>query len=179
VSLWSKLRGTYETIFQLGKGGPNIKNSSGNTEIRNAADGAYGLLRSLAPTTPGTTGEDVPNMTYFKSSRHTYKVAVALDASTDSAVAIPDSSIITRCLVEITTGYSAGSLIAVTRKGDPTKILSATGDNNAEVAGLYEVQGNINWGVTGDGKVNIAVSGVVPVAGAAVVHIECTAPLTL
>jgi hypothetical protein len=39
--VWRKLRGTIRTIFQIGIGGPNLKNSSGVLEVRNAADSAY------------------------------------------------------------------------------------------------------------------------------------------
>lgn len=43
---WEKLRGTLRTIFQIGKGGPNIKASSGVVEFRNAADSAYADIRA-------------------------------------------------------------------------------------------------------------------------------------
>lgn len=42
---WEKLRGTLRTIFQIGKGGPNIKNNAGVLEIRNPTDAAYSDLR--------------------------------------------------------------------------------------------------------------------------------------
>jgi hypothetical protein len=177
MSLWSKIRGTYETIFQLGKGGPNLKNATGVIEARNAADGAYALMRGLAPTAPGSTGEDIPNMTYFKSAKHVYEIPVAL-VSLDSTVALPDNSVVTNCWIEIETPYSAGGTILVDRKGDATKILQATTDNNAEAAGIYEVKQMTAWGSTGDGKVQITVGGA-PAAGAATVYVECNAPLAL
>lgn len=39
--IWKKLRGTVRTIFQIGIGGPNLKNNSGVLEAKNAADSAY------------------------------------------------------------------------------------------------------------------------------------------
>lgn len=42
---WAKLRGTLRTIFQLGIGGPNLKNNGGVVEVKNAADTAYADLR--------------------------------------------------------------------------------------------------------------------------------------
>jgi hypothetical protein len=41
MSLYSKVRGTFETLFQLGKGGPQLKNNSGTVLFRNSADSAY------------------------------------------------------------------------------------------------------------------------------------------
>ena len=41
MSLYSKIRGTFETVFQLGKGGPQIKSSGGGISIRNSADSAF------------------------------------------------------------------------------------------------------------------------------------------
>lgn len=49
MSLWSKIRGTAETIFQLGLGGPQIKNNAGALEGRNAADVAFAILRTADP----------------------------------------------------------------------------------------------------------------------------------
>jgi hypothetical protein len=45
MSVYSKLRGTIETLFQLGLGGPNLKNNGGAVEARNAADGAFAIVR--------------------------------------------------------------------------------------------------------------------------------------
>ncbi|MEQ1643671.1 MAG: hypothetical protein ABL959_09535, partial [Pyrinomonadaceae bacterium] len=44
--VWKKIRGTTRSIFQLGLGGPNLKNSSGVLEVKNAADSAYADLRA-------------------------------------------------------------------------------------------------------------------------------------
>jgi len=49
MSFRSKLIGTIEGIFQLGLGGPNLKNSSGVIEARNAGDTAYAIVRGLTP----------------------------------------------------------------------------------------------------------------------------------
>lgn len=43
---WEKLRGTLRTVFQIGIGGPNLKNNSGVVEVKNAADSAYADLRA-------------------------------------------------------------------------------------------------------------------------------------
>lgn len=49
MSLWSKIRGTIETIFQIGLGGPQLKNNSGAIEARNAGDSAFAVVRGAAP----------------------------------------------------------------------------------------------------------------------------------
>lgn len=41
MSILSRLLGTFQTTFQIGKGGPKIKNASGVIEARDAADSAY------------------------------------------------------------------------------------------------------------------------------------------
>jgi len=46
MSLFAKIRGTIETIFQLGLSGPQLKNNGGIIDARNAADSAYAVVRS-------------------------------------------------------------------------------------------------------------------------------------
>lgn len=43
--IWQKLRGTVRTIFQVGLGGPNLKNNSGVLEVKNPSDTAYSNIR--------------------------------------------------------------------------------------------------------------------------------------
>lgn len=49
MSVWSKLRGTIETIFQLGIDGPQLKNNSSVIEARNSADSGYVVVRGATP----------------------------------------------------------------------------------------------------------------------------------
>lgn len=49
MSLWAKVRGTIETIFQIGLSGPQIKNNSGNVDVRNSADTGYVIVRGGTP----------------------------------------------------------------------------------------------------------------------------------
>jgi hypothetical protein len=49
MSLFSKLRGTIETLFQLGLNGPQWKNNGGNIEARNSTDSALVIVRGLTP----------------------------------------------------------------------------------------------------------------------------------
>lgn len=50
MSLWSKIRGTLEALFQIGgPSGPNLKNNSGAIEARNSGDTGFAIVRGLAP----------------------------------------------------------------------------------------------------------------------------------
>lgn len=49
MSLYRKIRGTIESLFQIGLGGPQLKNSSGAIEARNSADSAYAVFRVGTP----------------------------------------------------------------------------------------------------------------------------------
>jgi hypothetical protein len=45
VSLYRKLRGTIETLFQLGLGGPQLKNNAGVVEMRDPTDASFVVTR--------------------------------------------------------------------------------------------------------------------------------------
>jgi hypothetical protein len=45
MSLWSKIKGTAESAWQIGLGGPLLKNNGGVIEGRNAADSAFAVMR--------------------------------------------------------------------------------------------------------------------------------------
>jgi hypothetical protein len=49
MSLWKKVRGTIETLWQIGLGGPNLKNNAGAIEGRNAGDTAFAIMRGASP----------------------------------------------------------------------------------------------------------------------------------
>jgi len=49
MSLWSKIKGTVEATFQIGLGGPIIKNNSGVVETRNSTDTGYVIVRGDTP----------------------------------------------------------------------------------------------------------------------------------
>lgn len=46
MSLWDLIRGTYENIFQIGKGGPQLKNDSGAIDVRDATDANFTSARA-------------------------------------------------------------------------------------------------------------------------------------
>lgn len=49
MSVFTKIAGTVSSLFQLGRRGPQLKNSSGAVEHRNAADSAYAIARGADP----------------------------------------------------------------------------------------------------------------------------------
>jgi hypothetical protein len=49
MSLYQKLRGTMETLLQIGLGGPQVKNNAGVIEHRNATDTGFVVARGAAP----------------------------------------------------------------------------------------------------------------------------------
>ena len=49
MSIFQKIKGTIESVWQIGLGGPLFKDNSGVLEARNAADSDYVRLKALAP----------------------------------------------------------------------------------------------------------------------------------
>lgn len=50
MSFLSKIRGTFETLFRIGKDGPQLKKISTSVlEVRNSADGDYAIVRGATP----------------------------------------------------------------------------------------------------------------------------------
>ncbi len=52
MNVFEKVRGVIGSIFQIGLGGPNLKNVSGVVEARDAADAAFVNVRGLDPLAP-------------------------------------------------------------------------------------------------------------------------------
>jgi hypothetical protein len=99
MSLWSKIRGTIETAFQLGLGGPQLKNNAGAIEARNAGDSAFAVVRGGAAVADNdlTTKQYVD--TLFSRS--------VVSAQFDGNNAIPANTGTERFLIVTTTGANA------------------------------------------------------------------------
>jgi hypothetical protein len=52
VAFFQKLRGTIESLFALGLGGPQIKASGGAVEARDPTDSGFAIARGLSPIAP-------------------------------------------------------------------------------------------------------------------------------
>lgn len=49
MSLWSKIKGTIESFWQIGLGGPQLKNNAGVLEARNSGDSGFVNFRVASP----------------------------------------------------------------------------------------------------------------------------------
>lgn len=155
MSFWSKIRGTYETLFQIGKAGPQLKNNGGIIEHRNAADSAYVITRGLDPV----GNNDLVTLSYFNANN-----AAALDlalvkmplafATKVSTATIPNNAIIRFAIIDVTTAYDGTTpTFAIKRTGDATVAPAAAGDTDLTTVGTYEVPQILSWGATGLGTV--------------------------
>lgn len=165
MSLYSKIRGTIETIFQIGLGGPNIKNSAGVVEARDAADAAYAIVRGDTPVASNdlTTKSYVDGVIGGADVVSTIRFALDNSASQASTATLPANARVWEILLSVTTPYSAGATITIGHTGSATAF-HATTDNDAETAGDYLVKGDI-VAHTSASTVQVAVAGT-PVAGA-------------
>lgn len=176
MSFFSKLRGTVETLFMLGKGGPNLKSNSGAIEARNNADAAFALLRALDPV----GNNDVVTLGYFNLNNAAAQGVTCvrmplLLATKVSTAAIPDNATIVGSILDITTAYDAGATWATKRTGDATKIPFTTTDNDAALISTYEVRQTTSWGSTGAGTLTATLVGT-PTVGAGTIYIFYTTP---
>jgi hypothetical protein len=139
VSLWSKLRGTIETIFQLGLGGPNLKNNAGVVENRNAADAAFAIARGATPLAANdlTTKAYVDGLVGSGADVLEIRIAVAL-ATVSSVTSIPIGAIVIEAELDVTTPYTGGATISLGQAGAVTEFQLTT-DNNPQANGLYQV----------------------------------------
>ena len=121
MSLWSKVRGTIESAFQLGLGGPQLKNNGGVVEHRNSADNAFAVSR----------GADPVGLSDFTTKQYVDTIATRtiVVAQADGNAAIPANTGVERFLVVSTTGPNAniGDLLFDngTAVGNMTKLVAA------------------------------------------------------
>jgi len=167
MSIFSKIRGTMEQLFQLqGPTGAQIKNNAGAVEMRNSADSGFAVARGATPV----AANDLATKAYVDAGAigpdggvQTIRFAVAL-VNVSSTTTIPANAIIQSTELDVTTPYSGGATIAIGQTGT-TSLLQATTDNSPQSANLYGVQQDIAWGAS-PLAVLVTISGS-PAAGAA------------
>lgn len=105
MSLWQKIRGTIETAFQIGLGGPNLKANGAVVEARNAGDSAYAIMRGASPV----GNNDLTTKQYVDNLATRFVIAGQFDGNN----ALPSNTSTERYLVVTTTGANAsiGDLI--------------------------------------------------------------------
>lgn len=99
MSLWSKIRGTAETIFQLGLGGPQLKNNSSVLEARNAGDSGFVVMRGATPV--------ADNDLVTKQYADTLNKPIVVTAQFDGNNALPTNTGSEHFIVVSTTGPNA------------------------------------------------------------------------
>jgi len=148
MALWSKIRGTIETIFQIGLNGPQVKANGAAVEMRDATDAAFVITRGLDPVAANdyATKNYVDSGTLGGSIREV-RFAIGTGASQNSATTVPASVQVISAEVQITTPYSAGATIAVGQTGS-TSLLMGTTDSSPQGAGRYVSDLDQAWGAT-------------------------------
>lgn len=173
MSIFSKLRGTIEQIFQIGLGGPQIKNNAGALDVRNADDTNYAIVRGATPVgdndlvTKAYLGEQL-----VTGSVRSVRIELTTDAAQTSTKEIPLNAVVLRSRVNITTAYTAGTTITVGNSTSPT-LLQTTTDNLATAVGVYEVPQETLWTLTAPVVVTLAGT---PTTGQGFVVVEYTLP---
>lgn len=96
---FDKLRGTSETAFQVGLGGPQVKNNTGVIENRNAADTAFAIVRAATPV----ANNDVANKQYVD----TLFTRVVVAQQFNGGSALPSNTGVEQFYVVSTSGVNA------------------------------------------------------------------------
>lgn len=175
MAVFSKLRGTIEQLFQIGLSGPQLKNSSGAVEARNATDAAYTIVRGADPV--GV--DDLATKRYVDlgsalGAVKQIRFVIGTAATASSTTQIPANAIISDCQVKITTPYSGGATISVGRTGS-TALLQTTTDNLPQSSDTFEVTQDTAWGASP--LAVLTTIGGSPGAGAGVVIVNYSVPL--
>lgn len=177
MNFFQVLRGTFSDLFQLGKGGPNLKKSGSAIEARNNADAAYAVMRGATPV----ASNDLTTKAYVDAGAggagiQIVRLAITSATTTlDSTTALPATAEILRVRTIVTTPFSAGATIELdmhpTVGGDT--VLQPTTENDATTAGAYESQ--VDQAATAGALFRVVVGGTPPpVAGVGVVEFEYT-----
>ncbi len=82
MAIWAKIRGTIETIFQIGLAGPQLKNNAGAVEHRNAADSTFVVARALDPS----AANDLVTLGYLQAHTAVASNWIAVAAGATQAV---------------------------------------------------------------------------------------------
>jgi len=174
MAFFSKIRGTFESLFQIGgTAGGQVKNVAGPIlEARNAADAAYIIMRG-----GDALGDDdllnrrTGDLRYGANGVSMIRIPIAL-VTVASVAAIPAGAIVLRSRVTITTPYSGGTLIDVGDTGGTADLYFDQADNDPQTANIYETpQETVGVAAT----ITATITGA-PVAGAGFVSVEYTIP---
>lgn len=139
----ARLRGTFSTLFRLGKASDSnsiqIKNSTGVFEARNFDDSAYVIGRGLPPV----GDNDWVTKQYLENNpvegaviQLSFTVGFGAAGAVDSTEQVPAGAYISSVKVEVYTAFDAGTLTI----GDTAtaNLLASTTDIDLLTTGIYE-----------------------------------------
>lgn len=176
MSIFSKVRGTIETIFQIGLGGPQVKNNAGVIEARDATDAGYVKVRGADPAAANDfVTKGYADTNYADGTGAVKEIRFVLDntASQSSATSVPANAYVISAELKVTTPYSGGSTISIGRTGS-TSLLQTTTDNLTTAANSYVVDQDTAFG--GSALPVLVTVGGAPAAGAGVAIVRYTVP---
>lgn len=101
------------------------------------------------------------------------RMPIGTAAAQNDVTLIPANAVISSCMLDVTTPYSAGTTISVGQTGS-TSLLMATGDNTATIANQYLNPLDVAWGASAL-AVLVTVGGA-PAAGAGQVIVDYCLP---
>lgn len=138
MSVFSKIRGTIETLFQVGLGGPQLKNNAGSIDARNPTDTGYVNVRGLDPV----IASDLATKNYVDSGGASgqvreIRIPITTAAAQTSVTSLPAGAIVSSAELNIQVAYSVGATISLGQAGAPTAFMLTT-DNNPQVPNLYQ-----------------------------------------
>ena len=171
MSLFQKIRGTSESIFQFALGGAQIKNSTGVLEARNAADTAYAKMRAATPV----GADDVAIKSYVDANSSTSAIklvrfALAL-ATASSTFTVPASSRVLKSRLDVTTAYDAGATWSIGRSGGVSDFMT-TAENDPSSVNAYEKDQDTTFGTAAVVTATLTGSPTVGVAIASIHYVE-------
>jgi len=177
MSFYSKLRGTIETIFQIGLGGPQLKANAGTIEHRNATDAAFAIARGADPvgvndltTKQYVDAQVATDVGAIREIRMPFGFADA--PFKDSVAQIPATAFVIRARTEITTPFTGGTTIQEGQAG-AVAIFQGAADNDPTTNNIYQT--NIDVSSTGLLSLRVSIGGA-PVAGVGVAIVEYSIP---
>lgn len=168
-----KLRGTTETLFQIGIKGHQIKYNGGSPgiEARDKDDAAYCVVRGAPPV----ADNDFVTKKHFDDNNSSNlniacaEITVGTSSIAPTTGSLPANATVTEVRLVIDTPYSAGATISVALTAGAT--LMATGDNDAEESAGEIFTVKQDNAVGGASKTIDVTVGGAPGAGAARVQI--------
>lgn len=99
ANLLEKITGTISSFFQIGVGGPRVKNNGGLIEARNAADSGFVIVRGATPVATN----DLTTKQYVDTISKPFLCSAQFNGSSS----LPNNSSVEKYIIVTTTGVNA------------------------------------------------------------------------